>query len=93
MSPDDLRGLAEPPPEGKALQALWWAARGEWHRAHECAQQDEGGPAADWVHAYLHRVEGDPANARYWYARAGKTPATGDLDAEWASIARELLAG
>ncbi|MBV8914988.1 MAG: hypothetical protein JOZ05_18355, partial [Acetobacteraceae bacterium] len=70
---------------------LWWAARGDWDRAHACAQEDEGGPA-DWVHAYLHRVEGDLGNARYWYAQAGKPEATGPLDAEWTAIAGALLA-
>ena len=89
MTPADLRGLPEPP-EGAALQALWWAARGNWEAAHRCAQ-DGGGRDADWVHAYLHRVEGDLQNAGYWYARAGKPVATGGLDAEWEAIAGALL--
>jgi hypothetical protein len=91
MLPNELRALSEPPPGSPALQALWWAARGDWQRAHECAQADEGGPA-DWVHAYLHRVEGDLPNARYWYARAGKPAASGPFEAEWDSIAQSLLA-
>jgi len=90
MSPDEFRALPEPPPDDKALQALWWAERGDWDRAHECAQADEGGPA-DWVHAYLHRVEGDLGNAGYWYARAGKPPATGAFETEWGEIAAALL--
>jgi hypothetical protein len=53
---------------------------------------DEAGKGCAWVHAYLHRVEGDLANARYWYGQAGKAPAGGRLGAEWDSIARELLA-
>jgi hypothetical protein len=52
---------------------------------------DEGEADHDWVHAYLHRVEGDPGNARYWYARAKKPAATGSLDEEWARIAEALL--
>ena len=60
------------PPAGitLALAGLWWDAKGDWKRAHESAQQDEG-PEGSWVHAYLHRKEGDAPNARYWYRRAG----------------------
>jgi hypothetical protein len=54
-----------------ALAGLWWDAKGNWARAHESAQQDEG-PHRAWVHAYLHRKEGDNANAEYWYRRARK---------------------
>ncbi len=85
-SPAPAAGLSLP------LAALWHDARGDWDRAHECAQRAPGGDGA-WVHAYLHRKEGDAANAGYWYARAGRQPATGDLAAEWAAIARGLLAG
>ncbi|MCA3266744.1 MAG: hypothetical protein ING19_11825 [Azospirillum sp.] len=81
------------PPRGVArpLEALWHAARGQWDAAHKLAQMDEGEADHDWVHAYLHRVEGDPGNARYWYARAKKPAATGSLDEEWARIAEALL--
>ncbi len=89
MRPAELRLLPEPP-EGAALQALWWSAKGNWEAAHRCAQ-DGGSVEADWVHAYLHRVEGDLANAGYWYASAGKRAATGGLDAEWEAIADALL--
>ncbi len=75
-----------------AQAALWWAARDEWQRAHEAAQSGSG-PEADWVHAYLHRVEGDPDNAGYWYRRAGRPVGHGPLDAEWSAIAAELAAG
>ena len=80
------------PPAGvsPALQALWWAANGDWARAHDLTQP--GGPALDWVHAYLHRVEGDLGNATYWYRRAGKPVATNALDVEWATLATALLA-
>ena len=73
------------------LQALWWDAKGDWAKAHECAQADPGSSAAA-VHAYLHRKEPDLANAGYWYNRAGRTPATGALEQEWQSLASELLA-
>jgi hypothetical protein len=73
------------------LLALWLDARGEWDAAHEAAQA-AGGREGAWVHAYLHRKEGDEMNAGYWYARAGRPVASGDLPAEWEAIARALLA-
>jgi hypothetical protein len=80
------------PPAGltPALVALWWEAKGEWERAHALVM-DEGGQDCAWVHAYLHRQEGDLANARYWYEQAGKAIATGSLQAEWDTIGRALL--
>jgi hypothetical protein len=82
----------EPPPElAPAIQALWWDAKGEWSKAHERAQAQENKEGA-WVHAYLHRKEGDLANAGYWYRRAGKPVASGSFDIEWEAIARALLA-
>lgn len=74
-----------------ALQALWHDARGDWDAAHAHAQ-DAKGRDGDWVHAYLHRKEGDQANAGYWYRRAGKPVFSGSFDAEWEEIARALLA-
>lgn len=73
-----------------ALLALWWAGRGDWDRAHQAAQEIEGRDGA-WVHAYLHRMEGDTANAGYWYRRAGKPAATGPFEQEWAAIVEQLL--
>lgn len=81
------RHPAELPP---ALQALWLDARGDWEGAHDLAQA-AGGREGSWVHAYLHRKEGDVGNAGYWYARADRPAATGDLGAEWKEIAGELL--
>ena len=86
--------LSKPkPPAGlaPALAALWWAAKDEWDKAHKIVM-DEGGKDCAWVHAHLHRVEGDLGNADYWYRQAGKPAATGALAAEWAAIARDLLA-
>jgi hypothetical protein len=74
-----------------ALRALWWDAKGDWDKAHDCAQED-GGANGSLVHAYLHRKEGDQSNAGYWYRRAGRAPCAGTLDDEWASLATELLA-
>jgi hypothetical protein len=82
------------PPVGAspAVQALWHDARGDWESAHACAQEDSTREGS-WVHAYLHRKEGDLGNAGYWYSRAGRSmPAkTVTLEAEWTAIARELV--
>lgn len=88
-----LSGAAPPGRLNTALEALWWAGKGNWDHAHERAQQGEGDPACDWVHAYLHRAEGDLANAGYWYRRAGRPIATGALEDEWATLAAALLRG
>jgi hypothetical protein len=87
-----LADSAPPDGLGIALQALWWDAKGEWDRAHALAQADEGG-AGDWVHAYLHRREGDAGSAAYWHRRAGKIMPRGSLEDEWNAIAAALLAG
>jgi hypothetical protein len=80
------------PPAGlaAALTALWWAGKNDWDRAHEIVMNEEGADCA-WVHAYLHRVEGDLDNARYWYRRARREAAGGDLKTEWTAIAAALL--
>lgn len=80
------------PPEGlaPALVALWWDARGDWHQAHDALREDQNRDCA-WVHAYLHRKEGDPANAAHWYRRAGQPIPTGALEEEWEQIAGVLL--
>ncbi|HEY8549191.1 MAG TPA: hypothetical protein VIL35_04475 [Vicinamibacterales bacterium] len=96
MTVDELEAAAR---AGRALEgdqpvlirALWHDAAGDWSQAHALAQQVETADGA-WVHAYLHRKEGDLANAQYWYRRAGRSPATGDLWAEWREIAASLLA-
>jgi hypothetical protein len=84
-------GLASPPPAlSHALRALWLDAKGDWDGAHDASQADEGG-AGDWVHAYLHRKEGDTGNAAYWYRRAGKPVCRTSLEDEWVDIATALL--
>jgi hypothetical protein len=85
-----LSGAAPAPDLDAPLAALWWAAKGNWDQAHKIAQDEETVESA-WVHAYLHRVEGDSANAGYWYRQAGKSVATGSLETEWERIASELL--
>ena len=68
-----------------ALQALWYDAKGDWEKAHHLADVI-GGPGCDWVHAYLHRKEGDQWNADYWYRRAGKSRPSCSHDEEWDQI-------
>ena len=82
---------AAPAPQLDApLAALWWAARNGWDQAHKLVQ-DEATANAAWVHAYLHRVEGDLSNAGYWYRQAGKPVATGSLETEWERMVSALL--
>lgn len=94
MTLDDFRQsvTATEPPAGlsHALAGLWWDAKGDWKQAHESAQQGEG-VEGSWVHAYLHRKEGDQDNAAYWYRRAGKPVCREPLDAEWLSIVTHLI--
>ena len=94
MTLEDFRSsLGNPcPPDGcsAALAALWHDAKGDWEEAHRIAQavDDEDGA---WVHAYLHRKEGDSGNARHWYRRAARTFAEDPLPEEWDRIAATLL--
>ena len=85
--------LQDNPPVGLslALTGLWWDAKGNWAKAHESAQEDEGA-AGSWIHAYLHRKEGDDSNSRYWYGRAHRPPCRSTLEEEWLEITQSLLA-
>ena len=87
LQPDAL-----PPELPLLLAALWWDAKGDWTKAHECAQQ-RATPDHAWVHAYLHRKEGDADNARYWYGRAGRPVFSGAFEEEWRQIAEALVSG
>lgn len=80
------------PPQGLSvyLKALWYDGHGDWHSAHGMVDDLEDSTAC-WVHAYLHRKEGDIGNAGYWYSRAGKKPAAIQLQQEWESIVKALL--
>jgi hypothetical protein len=83
--------LAMPPRElSPPLTALWHDARGEWDAAHRVAQDLDDGTGA-WIHAYLHRKEGDLDNAAYWYRRAGRPVASDALEAEWERLARAYV--
>ncbi len=80
------------PPGGLAqlVEALWWDAKGDWNRAHEIAQEIHTADAA-WVHAYLHRREGDQGNAAYWYHQAHRPVSSRPLGEEWREITSALL--
>jgi hypothetical protein len=94
VSPADFRtslsGAAPAPELDAPLAGLWWAAKGQWDQAHKIVQ-DESSDDAAWVHAYLHRVEGDLGNAGYWYRQAGRPVATDSLESEWQRIVAALL--
>ena len=80
-----------PPPDlSPALTGLWWAGKDQWDTAHTLVM-DEGGKECARVHAYLHRIEKDEENARYWYRQAGVPAANGPFQAEWDTIAADLL--
>ena len=91
MKSDELKAMTDPAKLSLPLQALWHDAQGDWARAHEVCQQAKNRDG-DWVHAYLHRKEGDLSNAGYWYARAGRPmpePAV-TLEAEWSAVVDAL---
>lgn len=93
MTLDEFRATltaSTPPSVSPALVALWHDGRGDWDAAHNTAQ-DIDDATGSWVHAYLHRKEGDESNARYWYRRAGQPAASESLDAEWERIVTALL--
>ena len=72
------------------LQALWYDAKGQWETAHNIIQ-DITDRQAEWIHAYLHRKEGDSWNADYWYNRAGRMRPSCSLEEEWTTILQDLL--
>lgn len=92
MTPESLRSQTTAPTHlSLIVQALWHDAHGDWETAHNCAQDDHS-QLGSWMHAYLHRKEGDISNARYWYSNAGKPEFQGTLQQEWQAIAVEALA-
>lgn len=72
------------------LQALWQDANGNWNQAHDLIQDVKGKQAA-WIHAYLHRKEGDVWNADYWYSKAGRMRPAVSLEQEWEELAASFL--
>jgi hypothetical protein len=90
---DDFRSSVsnKTPPDGLPvlLRALWFDAKGDWNAAHDLAQEVNTADGA-WVHAYLHRKEGDLGNAGYWYQRAGRKLPSYSLDREWEELIKSL---
>src|ERR1700753_176704 len=94
MTIEDFRAsLNEPAPPGDLpplLEALWWEGKGNFDRAHSIAQDDPS-PNGSWVHAYLHRKEGDAFNAGYWYRRARQPHPEVPFSQEWGQIVAKML--
>jgi hypothetical protein len=90
MTLNEFKSKTKLPDVSLELQSLWHDAKGDWEKAHTLAQ-DADTSASAWVHAYLHRKEGDISNAGYWYRRAGKPTFTGTLEQEWDEIVKALL--
>jgi hypothetical protein len=93
MSFEEFKASLEapkPPEVSPELQALWHARKGNWERAHEIAQEIHT-PPGSWIHAHLHREEGDLSNASYWYSLAGKPVSKSELSQEWDEIVRALI--
>lgn len=86
-----LQDSAPPDGLGPCVRALWFAAKGDWDQAHAIAQEEHD-EAGAWVHAHLHRIEGDLGNAGYWYRRAGQPVCQDPIDEEWAAMTAVLLA-
>jgi hypothetical protein len=90
MTLDQFKSSKTLPNVSLELQSLWYAAKGDWEKAHSLVQDSNTKDAA-WVHAYLHRQEGDSSNAAYWYRRAGKPEFKGTLEQEWEALTNALL--
>jgi hypothetical protein len=94
---ESLSGNEPPQTASVYLQALWYDAKSEWDKAHKLIQDVEDLSAgrqdknASWVHAYLHRKEGDTGNADYWYSCAGKKRPSVSLEKEWEEIVTALI--
>jgi hypothetical protein len=87
-----LKQDVPPPDVSPALQAMWHQGKGNWEAAHHLAQSQKNS-LGSWVHAHLHRVEGDKGNAAYWYRLAGKPICTSGLSDEWEEIVKALILG
>jgi hypothetical protein len=87
---DSLRNTQPPAGLNNLLQALWYDAKGDWNAAHQIAQETSTREGS-WIHAFLHRKEGDLSNASYWYHQAGEVMPSNPLEEEWGSIVRKFL--
>lgn len=84
-----LEENSEPVISSKYLLSLWYDKKGNWDKAHQIVQDIPDSNAA-WIHAYLHRKEGDLSNAGYWYSRAGKKPQQNNLNEEWKILVKHF---
>jgi hypothetical protein len=89
---DSLKSDIPAPDFSPYLQALWFAGKDDWEKAHHIVQDLDDRSAAI-IHGYLHRFEGDEANAKFWYARAKEDIPPISLDKEWESLVSRFLAG
>ena len=85
-----LKQVSAPSEISESALALWWDAKGEWEQAHRIAQDINNATGA-WIHAYLHRKEGDLGNAGYWYSRAGRPVCQDSLEEEWRVLVESIL--
>ncbi|HTL06726.1 MAG TPA: hypothetical protein VL307_00670 [Chitinophagaceae bacterium] len=85
-----IDAAAPPASLNKYAAALWYDAKGDWEKAHTLVQDENSGTAA-WIHAYLHRKEGDQGNAAYWYRLANRRMPTVSLEEEWKIITEAVL--
>ena len=88
LSTNQAAPQADLPP---MLQALWHLRKGDWNKAHAIVQEREDEQSSAWLHAHLHRVEGDLSNAGYWYRRAGRKAANSGLEEEWKALVAHFL--
>ncbi len=87
---DSLKEEQPLPTLSVEIQSLWWARKGNWEKAHELAQEANS-REGDWIHAYLHRQEGDLGNAGYWYSRANRKITNKNLSAEWEDMVKTFI--
>jgi hypothetical protein len=87
---DSLSSSAPPIGISELLKSLWYDGKGDWHKAHDIAQEIPSNEGS-LMHAYLHRKEGDLGNASYWYHRAGRPVCKVSSDKEWDELVREFL--
>jgi hypothetical protein len=94
MKYDEFKSaISSPAPPAEVsiyLKALWYDAKNDWEQSHNIIQEYDT-KTAFWIHAYLHRKEGDPGNASYWYQKAGRKMPGYDLEKEWEEIVKQLL--
>jgi hypothetical protein len=90
MTIDEFKGAASPKGFPVELEALWYDGKGDWNKSHDTIQ-DVYSKNAAWIHAYLHRKEGDLGNAQYWYSKAGKAMPNTSLDDEWTALVEHFL--